>query len=155
MFQVAADSGGKVNGCRTGQRGMGAFIERGGHGASHIVFQHFVDVFYNAADKPTGVFLGFFGNLIFEHEKRGRHLQVGFEIVEQLRFEQKLFQSLALNRVVLHHRDGLAVEETAQISQPTGNMRRRRSPSRTALGNAFAFAAVDCRERLIHHHFLR
>ena len=156
VMEISPDGIGKVNGGRTGQWRVGPAVQRRGNRPAHILLQKAIDLLYQLPDKIPGGLLGFLGDLILEHQQRGCQIQIRFQSLQQLRFQQKLLQSLARDSVVLYNGHNLRIKEAAQIPQPFGNVRGGRpvSASLPRCLEALLRSAVDGSQRTVDQQLL-
>ncbi len=97
--------------------------------------------FHDGADDHARGFLGALGNPALQRHEGADELRVRFDVLEHLRLEQKLGQPLALDSVVLGDGDNVFLEIVANVAQPFGKVRSRRTEAGAARAAAWALVA--------------
>ena len=108
--------------------------QRAAHGLAGAVGEPRLELRQDLADDLAGRRPGLVGQRPVELDEQRHEVEVGFQLVEQLRLEQQLVQVEALDGVALQHLHDRRREVAADVAEPAGDGRRRPGQAAGAAG---------------------
>ena len=125
VAQVGVDRARPVDVGRARAAGAAGPGERAAHGLAGAVGEALLELAEHRGDDLAGRRPGLVGQGPVELDEQRDEVQVGLQLVEQLRLEQQLAEVEALDGVALQHLHDRRREVAADVAEPAGDRRRR------------------------------
>ena len=138
VAQVGVDRARPVDVGRARPAGAAGPGQRAAHGLAGAVGEARLELRQHLADDLAGRRPGLVGQRPVELDEQRDEVQVGLQLVEQLRLEQQLVQVEALDGVALQHLHDRRREVAPDVAEPAGHGRRRPGQPAGATGAAAA-----------------